>query len=171
MPPATTSRWTGSALIRGESTLACSTAPVSCLAIPTTTADARNNGMERARLQVVPREEVFAQTGIQFMQINTLFQLYSMVQSRDPQLDAARNSAGHAEPVQLLLSGQRGAEYTHATTTQCFDARERTWAKGLLERLSIPLADLPTRGSTRHDTGRPAALMGRGGSQACGRGP
>ena len=41
------------------------------------------------------------------------------------------------------LSGQKVAEYTHATTTQCFDASERRWANGLLDRLSIPTHMLP----------------------------
>ena len=40
--------------------------------------DARNNGMLGAPFTAVPREEVFAQTGIQFMPINSLYQLYAM---------------------------------------------------------------------------------------------
>ncbi|MEO5951604.1 MAG: FGGY family carbohydrate kinase, partial [Chloroflexia bacterium] len=106
--------------------------------------DSRTNDMMEQVLQVVPRQEIFAQTGIQFMQINTLFQLYSMVQSQDPQLDAADSLLTMPSLFNYWLSGQKGAEYTHATTTQCFDARQRAWAGDLLKRLSIPSHIFPS---------------------------
>src|ERR1700691_201318 len=40
--------------------------------------DARNNGIIERMVNVAPREEIFRQTGIQFMQINSLVQLYAM---------------------------------------------------------------------------------------------
>src|SRR5512140_22225 len=46
--------------------------------------DARTDGMMEAVFQRLPKAEVFAQTGIQFMQLNTLYQLYSMVVSNSP---------------------------------------------------------------------------------------
>ena len=45
--------------------------------------DARTNGVMDRVFEVIPKAEVFNETGIQFMQINTLFQLYSMVCGRD----------------------------------------------------------------------------------------
>ena len=106
--------------------------------------DARTDGMVEKVFEVVPREEVFGQTGIQFMQINTLYQLFSMAQNEDPQLEAASTLLTMPNLFYYWLSGQKVAEYTHATTTQCFDARERRWAVGLLERLSIPTHLLPS---------------------------
>jgi rhamnulokinase len=105
--------------------------------------DSRTNGMMEQVFEVVPREEVFERTGIQFMQINTLYQLYSMVRGADPQLDAAGTLLVMPNLFAYWMSGQKVAEYTHATTTQCFDARERRWATGMLERLSIPTDVLP----------------------------
>src|SRR3954453_9210112 len=105
--------------------------------------DSRNDGMDERVFEVVPREEIFAQTGIQFMQINTLYQLYGMVQSKDPQLDAAETLLVMPNLFYYFMSGQKVAEYTHATTTQCFDTRERRWATALLEQLSIPTRLLP----------------------------
>src|SRR5271169_3839771 len=52
--------------------------------------DSRNNGMLEKVFAIVPREEIFAQTGIQFMQINTLVQLCAMRMSADPALASAR---------------------------------------------------------------------------------
>ena len=52
--------------------------------------DSRTDGMMEEAFRRVPREEIFAQTGIQFMQINSLYQLLAMVTNRSPQLDMAR---------------------------------------------------------------------------------
>ncbi len=105
--------------------------------------DSRTDGMLERAFEIVPRQQIFAQTGIQFMQINTLYQLFSMVQNSDPQLDAAHSLVLMPNLFYYWLSGQRVAEYTHATTTQCFDAGERRWANELLARLHIPTHLLP----------------------------
>ncbi|MEO8285986.1 MAG: rhamnulokinase family protein [Chloroflexota bacterium] len=105
--------------------------------------DSRTDGMDERAFNVVPRRQIFAQTGIQFMQINTLYQLFSMVQNSDPQLDAARTLLLMPNLFYYWLSGQKVAEYTDATTTQCFDAREQRWANDLLGRFSIPTHMLP----------------------------
>ena len=68
----------------GASISACSTAQGCCSATRTTTADSRTDGVPEQVFEVVPREQIFAQTGIQFMQINTLYQLFSMVQNSTP---------------------------------------------------------------------------------------
>src|SRR5919202_2912102 len=56
------------------------------LGSPYTYRDARTNGMVEQVTARVPRERIFSATGIQFMQINTLYQLFSMAQTKDPQL-------------------------------------------------------------------------------------
>ncbi|HET9494629.1 MAG TPA: FGGY family carbohydrate kinase, partial [Chloroflexia bacterium] len=106
--------------------------------------DSRTNGMMEQAFEVVPREEIFAHTGIQFMQINTLYQLYSMVRDSDPQLDAAETLLLVPNLFTYWMSGRKVAEYTHATTTQFYDARARRWSTELLDRLSIPTTILPT---------------------------
>ncbi|MFL5734915.1 MAG: rhamnulokinase family protein [Chloroflexia bacterium] len=105
--------------------------------------DSRTDGMVERVFATVPRERIFEQTGIQFMQINTLFQLFSMVQRTDPQLGAAASLLTMPNLFYYWMSGRKVAEYTHATTTQCFDARQRRWAADLLEELSIPTRLLP----------------------------
>ena len=57
---------------------------------------------------MVPREEVFAQTGIQFMQLNSLYQFYAMKLAGSPALEPRAHAAVHAGPVQLLAD-RRGA--------------------------------------------------------------
>lgn len=105
--------------------------------------DARTNGIMDRVFEVVPRTEVFRETGIQFMQINTLFQLYGMVLSRDRQLDDAATMLMMPDLFHYWLTGRKVAEYTIATTSQMVDARRRQWATGLLTCLGIPMAILP----------------------------
>ena len=51
--------------------------------------DARTNDIPDIVFAAVSSDEIFQETGIQFMQLNTLFQLFSMRHGQDPQLDAA----------------------------------------------------------------------------------
>src|SRR5512139_2047969 len=53
--------------------------------------DARTDGILEAAFQCMPRSEIFSNTGIQFMQINTLYQLFAMAQQNSPLLDAAKS--------------------------------------------------------------------------------
>jgi rhamnulokinase len=93
--------------------------------------------------QRVPREEIFANTGIQFMQLNSLIQLFAMVKQRSPLLDIADRLLMMPDLLNYLLSGQRVSEYTDASTSQCMDMRTGEWATGLLNRLGIPTAIFP----------------------------
>jgi rhamnulokinase len=85
-----------------------------------------------------PRETIFEQTGAQFMQINTLYQLLAMVIGRSPQLDKARRLISIPDLFNYWLCGQITNEFTEATTTQCFDPRKCDWAFPVLEALGIP---------------------------------
>lgn len=100
--------------------------------------DPRTEGMLEAAFGVVEREEIFAQTGIQFMEINTLYQLLSMARSGDPALEAARTLLMMPDLLNYWLTGEITCEFSDATTTQCFNPRTRDWARDLLERLGLP---------------------------------
>ncbi len=100
--------------------------------------DQRTNGMVEEAFQLVPRAEIYAQTGIQFLQLNTLFQLLAMVKAGSPALRAAKALLTMPDLFNFWLSGVKTNEFTNATTTQCFDTRKEAWATALLERLGIP---------------------------------
>ena len=100
--------------------------------------DARTNGMIEAACQVVPLEEIYNQTGIQFMQLNTLFQLFAMRQENDPALQSARTLLMMPDLFNFWLTGIKANEFTDATTMQCYDPREKRWASELLTALGIP---------------------------------
>ena len=105
--------------------------------------DSRTNGMMERLFEVVPREEVFRQTGIQFMQLNTLFQLYSSVLAADQQLQKADSLLFTPDLFNYRLTGTKSGEYTIASTSQMLDAEQRAWAGTMLGRLGIPARILP----------------------------
>jgi rhamnulokinase len=105
--------------------------------------DTRHEKMLDAAFAMVPREEIYAATGIQFMSINTLFQLLSEVEAQDPILAGADRLLMMPDLFNHFLCGSVVAEYTEATTSQCLDPWTRDWARPLLERLGIPTHFLP----------------------------
>ncbi|MFH1524233.1 MAG: rhamnulokinase family protein [Chloroflexota bacterium] len=106
--------------------------------------DKRTDGMLEKAFRLAPRKQIFAQTGIQFMQINTLYQLFAMVIAHDPQLETAQTFLTIPDLLNYWLSGRITCEFTNATTTQCFDPRERSWATSLLEIFWIPTRIFPS---------------------------
>src|ERR1017187_10100646 len=100
--------------------------------------DSRNNGMMEQVFECVPREEVFEYTGIQFMQINTLYQLYSMKLSGSSALAAGRQLLNMPDLFNYWLTGVAKSEATIASTTQFFDPRNMNWSMEMLKRLDLP---------------------------------
>ncbi len=105
--------------------------------------DARTNGMMERAFEIVSRAEIFRETGLQFIQLNTIFQLYSMRTLGDPQLDAASALLMMPDLFHYWLTGNKVAEYTIASTTQMLRADDRGWAKAMLAKLSLPTDILP----------------------------
>ena len=105
--------------------------------------DSRTEGIMEELLRRVPREEVYSRTGIQFMRINTLYQLYSLVLSKSPMLDSARRFLMMPDLFNRFMSGSEKSEFTDATTTQFCNPTKRNWDYELLRELSIPTHFLP----------------------------
>jgi rhamnulokinase len=122
--------------------------------------DRRTTGMLEEALRRVPREEIYEQTGIQFIPINTLYQLMALVTSRDPQLDAADRLLTMPALLAYWLTGTQADEFTDATTTQCYDPRAGTWAAGMLEKLGIPVRIFGEVVHPGTDLGAPLADLG-----------
>ncbi len=105
--------------------------------------DARTNGMPERLFEQIPEPEWFAETGVQTMPINTLFQLYSMVRAQDPALVCAETLLMIPDLCSYFLCGEKTVEWSEATTTQMYSAKRRDWARGLLSTLKLPLGLLP----------------------------
>lgn len=108
------------------------------LANPVCYRDARTRGMLAAAEAIVPRAEIFAATGLQFMEINSLFQLLALEKRESTVLGAADRLLMIPDIFHWLLSGQASNEHTNASTSQCYDPQAHDWARGLLERFGLP---------------------------------
>ncbi len=100
--------------------------------------DARTAGVPARVFEQVPREEIFARTGVQFLDFNTLFQLHAQAAEGIP--SRARRLLLMPDLVNLRLTGRAVTEYTNATTTQLVGARTRQWDRDLARRLGLPEA-------------------------------
>ncbi len=100
--------------------------------------DARTEGVMDEVFQSVSREEIYFSTGIQFMPINTLYQLFAAKKYEPGTLQAAHQLITIPDLFNYWLSGNLACEFTNATTTQMVKAQTRSWATDLLERLQLP---------------------------------
>jgi rhamnulokinase len=100
--------------------------------------DHRTDGLMEQMFSIVPSERIYQQTGNQFMQFNSLIQLFAM-KKQEPQL------LGNAQTLLMLpdllhfwLCGEKVSEFCNSTTTQCFDQQAGKWAVRLLEKFDLP---------------------------------
>ncbi len=98
--------------------------------------DERTRGVIEKVFARMSREEIFARTGIQFLDFNTVFQLSAHCAEGMPR--AASRLLLVPDLVHFLLSGRAVTEYTNATTTQLVNAGSGTWDGEILERLHLP---------------------------------
>ena len=105
--------------------------------------DSRTDGMVDEAFRRMPREKIFDFTGIQFMQLNTLYQLLAMVVGKSPALDSAETFLTTPDLLNYWLTGEIASEFSIATTTQCYDPRQCDWSAPLLDALNIPRRIFP----------------------------
>ncbi len=115
--------------------------------------DHRTDGIMEEVFRRVPRERIFRTTGIQFMQLNTLYQLYAATLAGSPVLSMADKLLLMPDLMNYWLTGEKVSEFTIATTTQFYDPRARDWARPLLEELGIPQRLVPPLVSPSTDLG------------------
>ena len=105
--------------------------------------DDRTKRMMEWVFERVPRREVFERTGIQFMSLNSLYQIASLVASKSPQLSLAKTFLTMPDLINYWLTGTIACEFTNATTTQMFNPRKQNWDTEMLAKLGIPTAIFP----------------------------
>lgn len=127
--------------------------------------DSRTDGVMEKVLAITPREEIFEHTGLQFMKLNTLYQLYAHKGSAA--LEAARTFLMMPDLMHYWFTGVKACEFTDASTTQFHDPRKKDWARPLLEKLGLPADIFP-------DVVQPGTKLGplhAGVAGDCGCGP
>jgi rhamnulokinase len=129
--------------------------------------DKRTDGVMDLVFGKVSKEEIYRETGIQFMPINTLFQLFAAKRETPELLSAAQTLLTIPDLFHYWLTGHAVCEFTNATTTQMVNPQERTWSRTLMERLDLPW-QLPAKiiepgtvmGAVTADLAHPTQLRG-----------
>jgi rhamnulokinase len=100
--------------------------------------DPRTSGMLQRAYSLLPQSEIFAQSGIQFMEINTAYQLLSLRAQSSPLLDVAEHFLMMPDFIHWLLTGELTNEYTNASTTQLLHPTSGDWSDTILNAFQIP---------------------------------
>ncbi len=100
--------------------------------------DTRTDGMYGKAFEIVPKEEIFEETGIAFNWFNTIYQLLSEKLSGTTTLKEAKTLLFMPDLFNFFLTGEKRCEYTVASTSQMFDSRSFKWSDKLLEKMGLP---------------------------------
>ncbi|MEO8350479.1 MAG: rhamnulokinase family protein [Chthoniobacteraceae bacterium] len=100
--------------------------------------DPRADGPFRTLREKIGDETIYEETGIQFMTLNSIYQLAADVERDRGWVESADGFLMIADWFHWMLSGVRGVEETNASTTQLYDPRRRTWARALIKRCELP---------------------------------
>ena len=104
--------------------------------------DRRTAGAMEEVFRKVPKEGIYRATGIQFMPINTLYQLFAAQRDTPSIVAAAQQLVTIPDLFNFWLTGNAVCEFTNATTTQLVDPLRRNWATGMMQQIGLR-PDLP----------------------------
>lgn len=99
--------------------------------------DRRTHGVMEDVFRRVSKQEIYAATGIQFMPINTIYQLFAAERDTPGIVAAAKQLVTIPDLFNYWLTGKAVCEFTNATTTQLVDPFRRTWATDLIQKLGF----------------------------------
>jgi len=99
--------------------------------------DPRTDGMMEEVFEIIPKEILYAETGIQFQKFNTIYQLYYLKKNDPDILKKAKTFLMVPDYLNFLLTGVKANEYTNATSTQLVNVFTQKWDVNLLEKLGI----------------------------------
>lgn len=99
--------------------------------------DPHTEGIMEEFFKVVPKEEVYHRTGIQFMNFNTLFQLAAMRKHQDSALEAAGKILFIPDALGYMLTGEAVCEYTILSTSQMLDPRTKRIDPVLMQAVGL----------------------------------
>ncbi len=100
--------------------------------------DSRTEGMKALVHSVIPAEELYARTGIQYQPFNTVYQLAALKQEHPRQLANAKSFLMIPDYFNFLLTGIKSNEYTNATTTSLVNVQTKDWDTEVIDKLGFP---------------------------------
>ena len=105
--------------------------------------DSRTDEVMPWTFQRIPQEEIYRETGIQFMSLNTIFQLAAAVRDQEPTLKIAEKLLFTPNALTWLFGGKVCAEYSIATTSQLYNPQTRDWSWKIIDALGLPHSLFP----------------------------
>jgi len=105
--------------------------------------DSRTNGMMEKAFELMGKREVYENTGLQFMQFNSVYQLLAMRLGNSVALAKAKNLIFIADLFAYYLCGKLYCEYSLGSTSQLMDMRTGQWSKEVFDKLSLPIEIMP----------------------------
>ncbi|MBE6741714.1 MAG: rhamnulokinase [Ruminococcaceae bacterium] len=97
--------------------------------------DNRNNLIQDEVAAIISQEELYAKTGIQKANYNTIYQLYC--DKKSGKLDKAKYFMNMPDYLAFKLTGVIKNEYTEASTTNLINAQTKSWDEEILDTLGI----------------------------------
>jgi len=99
--------------------------------------DSRTDGIMEEVFSKISREEIYKETGIQFMQLNTIYQLAAMKKYQPDLLGAAKKYLSVPDLLNFWLCGVAKNEFSHVSTTQLYNPETKNWSWKIIDRLGL----------------------------------
>ncbi|HQO70151.1 MAG TPA: rhamnulokinase family protein [Clostridia bacterium] len=100
--------------------------------------DKRTDGLMEEVWEKVGKKNLYDRTGTQFMQFNTIYQLYSIAKNRPELFERTDKLLFMPDLLSYFLTGEKVAEFSMASTTQMLNSKTGDWDYELLDKLGIP---------------------------------
>ncbi|MDR2950141.1 MAG: rhamnulokinase [Prevotella sp.] len=101
--------------------------------------DCRTEGLSISSSEHISKEELYTITGIQQMDINTIFQLWSLKKNNNPILPVTDKLLFTPDLINYFLTGVIANEYTIASTSQLLNAQTKKWSDRIFDGLQLPV--------------------------------
>ena len=108
------------------------------LSNPVSYRDRRTLGMIDEVDKIIPKKDLFMNSGEFIMEINTIFQLYYLVKTNSPSLKITDKLLMIPDLFNYFLTGEKFCEFTEAVTTSLIDQKKHKWLDSIISRLNIP---------------------------------
>jgi len=109
----------------------------SLLGMPRAYRDPYTDGVPEKFFNIISRDRLYALTGIQTMNFNTVFQLYAQMEERCPNLREAQHLLFIPDLLSYLLTGKKVCEYTVASTSGLMNQKTKRLETSLLQALRL----------------------------------
>ena len=107
--------------------------------MPHTYRDPRTNGIPEKVFEIISSDEIYELTAIQTMQINSLYQLYSIKLCNESLLKETETLLFMPDLFNYFLTGEKKSEYTIASTSQLMNVNNKFFDKKIFSALGLPL--------------------------------